>query len=660
MRGIILLLACTHVALSTLLDDYIYFKYQNDLLAPPCVRLVNSTHQIGCSTGAYPQSGALVEVTTDSDIEFALKPGTHSPYIALLDLHQFSRQNLLKLYASDSVAGVLIDVYNQSGYAHAFSPQSQCPNSAGAKGNSDCNLNPAGNGLDFFDFNDFPIFAINDESILYNLKECVRHNKHISGVSHVCSVQLASRMYAAVNTDVCTRRVAYVVPQLTSSSSYCTFLQGWSVWGTLFPLPENTSFDNKENGVVIVAAQLDTSAFFHDLSHGAEHDLSAIATLIGIAEVLGRLKREGSISGNENPIVFALYDGDEWQRIGSSKMAYDISVGNFPIFPTINITHEGIKHFLSIGQVALSANQTWYIHSTESANKDSVFIDAFKDASYRNNISLAILDDGLGLHSTMSYFSHFNGHISGAVVTDYNDTYKNRFYGSFLDNENRFSLEPSSEAVQSLLELCQSLTESILAISNTTLTDGTDTACNSSLISQIFKCYLVNSSCPLFGEVSPPDLPESTGPVSRYVSVQTTTSLNSLMAHNLLAYFLGNRTTAAKDNCSVDISPTSNSLYRTYFSKGTSYNSSTQTGVCINSTVYYYRAISPSLELNTLGRDSLYSTWAESIWEAPSIWIYIASNNYINYGEFMLGFVMTVVTLVGSVIIKVRATQIFL
>ena len=659
MRTIIALLAFTHLTLSTLLDDYIYYKYQNDLLAPPCIRMVNSTHQIGCSTGAYPQSGALFEVTTDSDFEFVLKPGSHSPYIVSINLYQYTRDNLLKFHASGSVVGVLIDVTSQPDDLHSFSPQSECPNNAGSKEKSHCNLNPIGNGLDFVDFSDFPIFAIKDESIMSNLKECNRYNQYISGISYVCSVQLTSRMYAAVNTEVCTRRVAYVLPQLTSANSYCSFLQGWSVWGTLFPLSENTNYNNKEDGIIIVAAQLDASAFFHDLSYGAEHDLSAIVTLVGIAEVLGRLKRLGLISDSGNPIVFALFDGDEWQHIGSSKMAYDISIGNFPMFPSINITHEGIKHFLSIGQVALSVNESWYIHSTKFANRDSVFIDALKDSSQLNNINFTFLDDGLGLPSTMTYFSHFAEDISGVVITDYNDSFENRFYGSFLDNEKNLRLESNSDAIQNILKLCKSLTESILSISNATLIDTIDTSCNESLLMQLFSCFLVNSSCPLFSEVSPPDLPVSSGPVSRYVSVQTTTSLNSLIAHNLLAYFLGERTPTDKENCTVDISPTSESLYRTYFAKGRNYNSTSQTGVCINSTVYYYKAISPSVELNTLGSNSVYSTWAESIWETPSIWIYIASNNYINYGEFMLGFAMTLVTLIGSVIIKVRATQIF-
>ena len=656
MRAIFVLIAFTQLALSTLLDDYIYYKYQNDLLAPPCVRLVNSTHQIGCSTGAYPQSGTLFEVNTDSDYDFVLELGSHSPYIVLINLYQYSRDNILKLHASDSVVGVLIDVTNQPDDLQSFSPQSKCPNNAGSKKN-DCDLNPIGNDLDFYDFNEFPIFAINDESVLSNLKECVRYNQNISGISYVCSVQLTSRMYAAVNTDVCTRRVAYVLPQLTSANSYCSFLQGWSVWGTLFPLSENTTYNNRENGIIFVTAQLDTSAFFHDLSYGAEHDLAAIVTLIGIAEVLGKLKRLGQISDTGNPIVFAFFDGDEWQHIGSSKMAYDISIGNFPLFPSINITHEGIKHFLSIGQVALSVNDSWYIHSTKSANNDSVFIDALRESAELNNINFTILDDGLDLPSTMTYFSYFNEDISGAFITDYNDSFKNRFYGSFLDNENNLRLHP--DMIQNLLKLCKSLTESILSISNTTLTSGIDTSCNDSLLLQLFSCFLENSSCPLFSEISPPDLPESSGPVSRYVSVQTTTSLNSLIAHNLLAYFLGERISTDKENCTVDISPTSKSLYRTYFSKGHSYNSSSQTGICVNSTVYYYRAISPSVELNTLGRDSIYSTWAESIWEAPSIWIYIASNNYINYGEFMLGFAMTLVTLIVTIIIKVKATLIF-
>ena len=48
MRTIIVILIFTQLILSsTILDDYIYYKYENDQLTPPCTRLVNATHQIG-------------------------------------------------------------------------------------------------------------------------------------------------------------------------------------------------------------------------------------------------------------------------------------------------------------------------------------------------------------------------------------------------------------------------------------------------------------------------------------------------------------------------------------------------------------------------------------------------------------------------------------
>lgn len=659
MRTIIVILIFTQLILSsTILDDYIYYKYENDQLTPPCTRLVNATHQIGCSTGVYPKSGTLFELTTDDELEYVMKPGPHSPYIVLIHLQHYSKENILKLELSAYVVGIIIDVINQSTSPQSFSPQTNCPNKASFEGN-DCHLNPNGSALDFHDFNEFPIFSVNDESILSNLKDCAKYNQDISELSYVCSVQLTARMYAAVNTDVCTRRVEYVLPQFTGTTSYCSPLQGWSVWGTLFPLRENTTYNTTDDGVILVAAQLDTSAFFHDLSYGAEHDLSSIAVLLGIAEVFGKLKRENHISDTRNPIMFAFFDGDEWQHIGSSKMAYDISNQNFPLFSTVKLTHQGIKHFIGIDQVALSTNQSWYVHSTSSALDNSGFKKAFVDSSELNKIHFTLVDDGVDLPSTMTYFSHFNSNISGAIITDFYDTFNNKFYGSFLDNFKNIGIKSNSRVINDLQKLCTALAESILSLSNVTVDDNADKSCNISLLTQIFDCFLVNSSCPLFSEVSPPDLPASSGPVSRYVSVQTTTSLSSLITHNLLAYFLGDRTVTVKDNCTVDISPTSKSLYRTYFSKGPSYNSSTELGVCINGTVYYYKAISPSVELNMFGNDSIYSTWAESIWEAPSIWIYLAANNYIYYGEFMLGFIMTLVTLIVAIIFTVKASLIF-
>ena len=132
--------------------------------------------------------------------------------------------------------------------------------------------------------------------------------------------------------------------------------------------------------------------------------------------------------------MFAFFDGDEWQHIGSSKMAYDISNQNFPLFSTVKLTHQGIKHFIGIDQVALSTNQSWYVHSTSSALDNSGFKKAFVDSSELNKIHFTLVDDGVDLPSTMTYFSHFNSNISGAIITDFYDTFNNKFYGSFLDN----------------------------------------------------------------------------------------------------------------------------------------------------------------------------------------------------------------------------------
>ena len=649
----------TKLTQSNILDDLIYFKYQNDQLAPPCVRLLNATHQVGCSTGEYPQSGTLMKLTEDSDYQIILNSGPHSPYIVLMGINYFTKENIIKLHNSYYVIGVLVDVVNQSEHLPLFSPNSKCPNDVPFKNNSDCNLNPQGNDLDFYDFNEFPIFAINDKSVLSNLQNCIKYNEHISDVSYSCSVQLTSRMFAGANTNLCIRRSAYVIPQLTSSTLYCAFLQGWTIWGTLFPLKMNFSYDSKENGIILVATQLDSSAFFHDLSYGAEHDLSGIVVLLGVAEVLGKLKMNKQISDNGNPIVFTFFDGEDWQHIGSSKMAYDISQGNFPIFPTINLKHEGIKHFIGIEQVALSINNTWHIHSSKTASDDLALKQAFNKSAHTNNITFNFRDDAHSLQSTMTYFSHFNNNISGSIITDYSDSFENRYYGSLLDNARNIGLGTNSDLIQNTQHLCTSITQSLLKISQTTVDDSASLKCNESLLLQLFDCFLVNSSCALFSEVSPPDLPASSGPVSRYVNIQITASLYSLITHNLLAYFIGNKAYTSGDNCTVDISPTSESLYRSFFAKGSDYNSSTQQGVCINSTVYYSQAISPSIGLNSFGADSIYSTWTESVWEAPSIWIYLSTNNYIIYGEFMLGFIMTLSTIIFAIIIKVKSPTIF-
>ena len=161
--------------------------------------------------------------------------------------------------------------------------------------------------------------------------------------------------------------------------------------------------------------------------------------------------------------MFAFFDGDELGNIlAHLKWLTTSQIQNFPLFSTVKLTHQGIKHFIGIDQVALSTNQSWYVHSTSSALDNSGFKKAFVDSSELNKIHFTLVDDGVDLPSTMTYFSHFNSNISGAIITDFYDTFNNKFYGSFLDNFKNIGIKSNSRVINDLQKLCTALAESIL------------------------------------------------------------------------------------------------------------------------------------------------------------------------------------------------------
>ncbi|XP_041038535.1 nicastrin-like [Carcharodon carcharias] len=56
-----------------------------------CVRLLNSTHQIGCQSSLHGDTGIVHLVKQESDLDWVLKEGPHPPYAVVLETDMFKR-----------------------------------------------------------------------------------------------------------------------------------------------------------------------------------------------------------------------------------------------------------------------------------------------------------------------------------------------------------------------------------------------------------------------------------------------------------------------------------------------------------------------------------------------------------------------------------------
>ncbi|KAL8586727.1 hypothetical protein ACOMHN_038713 [Nucella lapillus] len=64
--------------------------YHCDNARNRCFRLLNGTHQIGCSSGQEGNTGVVHYLQSDEDWNYVLKDGTTGPYVAVLNVTKFT------------------------------------------------------------------------------------------------------------------------------------------------------------------------------------------------------------------------------------------------------------------------------------------------------------------------------------------------------------------------------------------------------------------------------------------------------------------------------------------------------------------------------------------------------------------------------------------
>lgn len=82
----------------------------------------------------------------------------------------------------------------------------------------------------------------------------------------------------------------------------------------------------KNRSIIFVSARMDSASMFDGLAIGADTAITGMVTLVAIADMLNQVKsviRNGDI---EN-VVLVFFNGEAFDYIGSSRMAYDMKLG---------------------------------------------------------------------------------------------------------------------------------------------------------------------------------------------------------------------------------------------------------------------------------------------------------------------------------------------
>ncbi|KAI9281897.1 glycosyltransferase family 20-domain-containing protein [Sporodiniella umbellata] len=409
-------LGSTHQKASAIwpkLDGHLYSITTNMLVLYiiftnwPCVRLLNATGVVGCQS-RKKKSGILYQAQTQQDLEDLPNIQTSEDIAIILPLSLLDAKNIRLLTQIDHITGIIALITNAT---KTPSPDSTCPN---------CEFGLYANDPDIYQWNeqalgliqqsfDIPIFAIkptDDKSkqTYDHLAQAVTYNKERQYKHYpLKAIDFNLFMWAAVNSETCLRR-------------------GW--------------YDNKP--IILVSANLDSRALFHDLVVGSTKDVSGVVAVLAIAEALSRAPTP--MDTLPKHVLYTLFTAESWGFAGSQRFVKDISSDfvctnatravscpylnapcTFPCVRNIDfkrIQFEKIETIFELQSVSgMESNSQYYVHvDSDDLNQQLVT----KLQSY-SNIKAASADGirrKLPPSSSMSFLKK-NRNIRAAVITDY-------------------------------------------------------------------------------------------------------------------------------------------------------------------------------------------------------------------------------------------------
>lgn len=281
-------------------------------------------------------------IESSEDIEFVLNKPPAPPYAPILPANLFTRENVLKLRNSSYVSALVVIPANHSQSLESFSHESKCPNNFQKYTREQtCDINdpkttwnPFGTGLLLENFN-IPIYYLYDDDEATKLVDCFRKFNNFDfkqqSQRSLCSIQIKGFMSAASNSQVCVRRSKS--NKNLSQTRFCDPLQSKNVYATLFPreiVDPDTRKNETDEKIILVSARLDTTSMFDGIGLGAMDSLVGFSTLISTGHYLRKLIEDEQEQSAKYNILFALFNGESYDYIGSQRFIYDVQKGAFP------------------------------------------------------------------------------------------------------------------------------------------------------------------------------------------------------------------------------------------------------------------------------------------------------------------------------------------
>ncbi|XP_015267604.1 PREDICTED: nicastrin [Gekko japonicus] len=612
-----------------------------------CVRLMNATHQIGCQSSMNGDTGVIHVVEKQEDVQWVLSDGPHPPYIVLLDGELFTRGMMDQLKESPRISGVAVAIAKPRP-VKGFSPGSRCPNDGFGVYNSTygpqyahCNnmeWNPLGNGLFYEDFS-FPIFLLQDENETEVIKQCYQtynfpHNGSVPQYP-LCAMQLFSHMHAVTSTVTCMRRTSLQSTFSINPEVICDPLSDYNVWSTLKPINVSTNLNSTEK-VIMVATRIDSHSMFWNVAPGAESAVASFVTHLAAAEAIHKAPDIQTLPKN---IMFTFFQGESFDYIGSSRMAYDMQKNKFPI------RLENIDCFLELGQIALTNSSVLWMHTDPVSQKSlSVEVTNLFSRCSTSGTGVEVQEIGSTQALPPSSFQRFLKlkEIPGVVLADHKTSFQNNYV---------------TETAESLAEVATVVARALYQLAGGS---GNASAIQADprTVTRMLYGFLVRTNNSWFQSIIKPDLKGilENEPPPYYIAVSKPVNATYLV-HYVLANLTGAVTNLTKEQCLNS----DGDLYEYAWVQGPQDPNSTTSSrlpFCVRSTVRLTSASSPAFELQDWG-STQYSTWTESRWKELHARIFLVASRQLEIITLVVGIVILIISFVATYFINAKADVLF-
>lgn len=651
------------------LHEQIYSSIEG---AMACFRRLNGTHETGCTSSNSGNVGVIQMIESVDDANWIVFNSTSGPYMAVVSTVEFQTIIPILIERPQHVAGVLL-YEDKNEMPNFLSEESKCPNEFSSSTGSQCssaksegmNWNPHGSGLLQMNI-PFPIFLLPPDSskVVKTIKECYErfnYDRDSHSGRALCSLQLNSFMFAAVNTDVCMRRSAN---SLIRPSRICDPLGDNNVYYSLFP--RSTEAKTVNRSITMVTARIDSASLFDNIAPGGATAVVGLVTFLTAATSLSKMLPSSEAAKYQHNILWTLFHGEAFDYIGSQRIAYDISKGSWP--PNAPIHPSQIKLHVEIGQVGgafnITASPDWNWYAFVGNLQGDEFIQTMEKnlnkAMTLNKLETSNLPPS-SFHSFQRILKNETGNIQQILLTDFKEKFTNKYYHSILDDDTNIGFIYHNISIDSkgtfidtdALIASGSMSESDMqvkiarfatSLAKTLYKQVTDedyigeVQASSHLVDEMMNCYIKTQECRLliasdFGEggTDPEHLPSV--PPYLYVGVSAWSATAALFTGHLLALLTGDHLSLNQTECGN----AKDEDFSFYWMKGWN-----NTGVCVRTTMNFTKAISPAFTIP--GYDFAsgeYSSWTESVWHAMWARMFVSASGGGSILASVIGFITT-------------------